>query len=78
LTNVPDFGDIECGDGDTDCGVCIVIGGVPAMSCSVCEGHPACSGGQILCSGDPNECSTDVTGACCPNSTEFSGAVALS
>jgi hypothetical protein len=66
-------GDVECGDFDADCGICIVIGGMPAASCSICDGDEACSGGpvctaggQTLCSGDPNECSTGITGACCP------------
>jgi LPXTG-motif cell wall-anchored protein len=36
LTNVPGFGDVECGVGDSDCVECLNIGGVPAMNCSVC------------------------------------------
>lgn len=42
-------GDIECGEGDTDCGVCINIGGVPAMDCSACT-TPQC-GSNTFCVG---------------------------
>jgi len=55
LTSVPDFGDIECGDGDTDCIVCIDIGGVPATECSVCGTMTDCAG-DTLCNGDPDMC----------------------
>jgi hypothetical protein len=57
-------GDVECGDFDPDCGICIVIGGHPAADCSACTNEPVCDD-QTLCSGDPDQCSTGVTGACC-------------
>jgi hypothetical protein len=62
-------GDVECGVGDTDCGLCIALGGVPAASCGNVCGAGCTSG--ILCSGDPQECSTDAVGGCCASGSEF-------
>jgi hypothetical protein len=60
----PDRGGVDCGDGDVDCGGCIVLGGVPAPTCDECSGRSSCSN-QTLCANDPQECSTDITGGCC-------------
>lgn len=67
-------GDVECGDGDTDCGLCIVLGGVPAPTCDACGRDSSCDS-QTLCASDPQECSTDITGGCCvpPDGSETRG-----
>jgi hypothetical protein len=57
-------GDVACGDGDVDCGGCIVLGGVPASACDACSDDMSCNG-QTLCAGDPQVCSADTTGGCC-------------
>lgn len=36
-------GDVECGNFDPDCGICIVVGGTPAASCSICDKDEMCS-----------------------------------
>jgi hypothetical protein len=57
-------GEIRCDPDDTDCGDCIVFGGVPAAMCGACDLEPGC-GGQTFCAGDPQMCLTGATGACC-------------
>ena len=66
-------GTVLCGDGDVDCGGCIIMGGVPAPTCDVCDSGDCTD--ETLCAGDPNECSTDVTGGCCvpPSDPDFPG-----
>lgn len=59
-------GDVDCGISDTDCGECILLGGVPAPNCDACGSDPECMGGQTLCNGDPQMCeSAAPTGGCC-------------
>ena len=69
-----DFGgnDVQCGEGDADCGACIVLGGVPAPTCDACADHSDCTD-QTLCAGDQQMCSLDVTGGCCVDTTFGSG-----
>lgn len=61
-------GDIRCDIRDTDCGSCILEGGVPAPTCGACGTDAECDGGQALCAGDPDMCLTGPTGACCARS----------
>jgi hypothetical protein len=58
-------GNIRCRINDTDCGDCIVFGGVPAATCDTCANDPECTGGQTFCEDDPQMCLTGATGACC-------------
>src|SRR5215475_235538 len=49
------FGDIQCGDFDPDCDICIREGFTVAADCSVCDGISSCTP-NTLCSDDPNMC----------------------
>lgn len=67
-------GEVRCRINDTDCGDCIVFGGVPAAMCGACDTDPECTGGgQTFCEGDPQMCLTGATGACCAR--DFCGIV---
>ena len=57
-------GNIQCGNGDADCGLCIALGGTPAPTCDVCSSDSECDG-ETRCAGDPDMCVPAVSGGCC-------------
>ncbi len=65
-------GGIQCGVGDADCGLCIVLGGTPAATCDICSAASECDG-DTRCAGDPDMCVPAASGGCCT----FSGCFVL-
>jgi hypothetical protein len=64
-------GDVECGDGDTDCAECMNLGGAPAPECSICG--TACSAGQTLCMDNPQHCQMAPSPTCNCCACDFGG-----